>query len=133
MPTLAERITEDAIRMQATHLGEKVDPDGWPHDLWRCTLRSYQWESSITIEFRQGIGHDGKRPDKKSVLECLLSDASSVENSDGFEGWCGEYGFETDSRKAEQMYVASLKQTQRLKKWLGTRYEAYLLNTETDQ
>lgn len=134
--TLMQRMEYDGIRMQATHLGEKVgDQSGfmpeWPHDLWRCTF-SIPGSSRrpLTIEFRRGIGHDGKRPPKDEVLDCLLADASGVADGESFEEWCSNYGFDTDSRLAEKTYVACLKQTERLRTFLGGKFDSYLYDTE---
>jgi hypothetical protein len=41
-------------------------------------------------------------PPAASVLYCLLLDSSAVGQS--FESWASEYGYDTDSRKAEQTY-----------------------------
>ena len=42
-------------------------------------------------------------PDAASVLHCLIMDAS-VLDCDGFEDWCREFGYDTDSRTAEATY-----------------------------
>jgi len=42
-------------------------------------------------------------PEFADVLYCLVSDASVIDFP-GFEEWAREYGYDTDSRKAEQMY-----------------------------
>lgn len=46
-------------------------------------------------------------PDFADVLYCLVWDASAIDFP-GFEEWAREYGFDTDSRKAEQIYRACL-------------------------
>lgn len=135
--TLKERIQFDAIRMSATHCGEKVEGEegfnpGWPYDEWRYTFRSLHFEGSLTVTFRMGIGHGGKKPDAERVLEALLSDASGVADGESYADWCGNYGFDTDSRRAERVYVATLKQTDRLREWLGPRFHAYVWQTEAE-
>lgn len=47
-------------------------------------------------------------PDAADVLYCLLSDAAVLDHPN-FESWASEYGYEVDSRKAEQTYKACLK------------------------
>ena len=42
-------------------------------------------------------------PEFADVLYCLVADASVIDFP-GFEEWAREYGYDTDSRKAEQMY-----------------------------
>ena len=71
------------------------------------------------------------RPELEDLLDCLASDASGIENSPDFEDWCGEYGYDTDSRKAEKIFKTVEHQARRLKQFLGDDlYEALLWNTE---
>lgn len=53
------------------------------------------------------------KPDLVDVLYCLVSDADVI-NSIGFEDWAENLGYDTDSRKAEDIYRACLKQTREL-------------------
>ena len=135
-PSLAERMSWDKIRMQATHCGERVEGPGewnpgWPYDEWRCTLTiAGGVRRSITVTYRLGIGHQGKRPAKDHVMDALLSDASGLADGESYEEWCKSLGFDTDSRRAEKTYVATLKQTERLKEFLGSKFDAYMYETE---
>lgn len=43
-------------------------------------------------------------PDPLDVLGCLFSDASATDST--FEDWCGDLGYDTDSRKALATYEA---------------------------
>ena len=85
----------------------------------------------MTVYFSQGYGHNGKEPKVLDVLDCLASDASSVDNSD-FESWCGEMGWDTDSRKAEKTYKVCEHLSGRLRNFLGSAalYERLLYGTE---
>lgn len=56
-------------------------------------------------------------PSIADVVECLISDASSADQT--FEDWCGDYGYDTDSRKAGATYKAVVKQTAALRRLLG--------------
>jgi hypothetical protein len=73
-----------------------------------------------------GSGHKGKQPTVADVLDCLASDSAGVENADSFEGWCSEYGYDTDSRKALATYKQCEKQADRLKSLVGAAYETLL-------
>lgn len=42
-------------------------------------------------------------PTLADVLSCLLSDASGAEET--FGGWCSNFGYDTDSRKALDIYL----------------------------
>lgn len=57
--------------------------------------------------------------------------SGASDNSSSFEDWCSELGFDADSRKAEKIYRASVRQTEKLKKLLGNEYETFL-NAERD-
>lgn len=102
--------------------GEKMDH-------WRVTLRR-PGNRKMTVYFSMGSGHNGKEPDAADVLDCLASDASGVENSQSFEDWCSEYGYNTDSRKAHRTYTICKREAERLRKFLDAGYERLLWNTE---
>lgn len=71
------------------------------------------------------------RPDLASVLDCLASDASGIENARDFEDWASDYGYDTDSRSAEQTYNTCRGQARALLKLLGREaYEVLLWETE---
>lgn len=57
-------------------------------------------------------------PKLKDVMYCLCSDAQ-VLNSGGFEDWANEYGYDTDSRKAEDTYRECLDLALKLKAGVG--------------
>lgn len=105
------------VSMAAKHLGERLDTtDGnWPHDLWQCTFRMDGRKA--TFEYRAGLGHEGKRPVEGAVLECLLLDTDSIEEP--FDEWCSNFGFDSDSRKAEQMYLACQRTAEQMENLFG--------------
>lgn len=82
-------------------------------------------------------GNDGRmfgkyrirKPKVEDVLNCLASDASGIDQS--FEDWASELGYDTDSRKAEQIYQTCQKQARELRQLLGvTVFEELLNDTE---
>jgi hypothetical protein len=67
------------------------------------------------------------------VLDSLASDAAGYENSPDFGDWCGEYGYDEDSRKAERIFKDVERQSAKLKKFLGDDlYETLLWDTERE-
>lgn len=54
-----------------------------------------------------------------AVLDCLASDSATVENARSFEEWCGDLGYDTDSRRAERTWKACVSTARRLKQFLG--------------
>ena len=107
-------------------------------DHWKCLLRrigkgSGDRGARMTVYFSQGYGHNGKEPKVASVLDCLASDASSIENARGFEDWASDFGYDTDSRKAEKTYRTCEHQAKRLRSFLGDDlYDQLLWHTERE-
>jgi hypothetical protein len=98
-------------------------------DNYKVTLR--RGSRRMTLHFSKGIGHHGAEPEAAEVLDCLSSDASGIENGSGFEDWCGEYGYDTDSRKAEKTYKVCARQAAKLRVFLGDElYDQLLWHTE---
>ena len=97
-------------------------------DHWKCVLR--RPGHSMTVYFSMGYGHNGKAPEAADVLDCLASDASSIENTKGFEDWCSAFGYDTNSRKAEKAFKTCEHQAERLKNFMGGQYKDLLWNTE---
>lgn len=97
-------------------------------DHWKVTLRCQGRRMSLV--FSQGYGHNGKAPELASVLNCLASDASSVEGND-FESWAADLGFDPDSRTALKTYNVCVRQMASLGRLLGAdAYSELLWNTE---
>ena len=58
-------------------------------------------------------------PTLETILDCLASDASGIENARTFEDWAGEYGYDIDSREAYKTYKVTKRQTEKLRALLG--------------
>ena len=58
-------------------------------------------------------------PKLADVLDCLASDASTVENCLSFDDFASEMGYDEDSRKAEKTFNKINEQVERLKTLLG--------------
>jgi hypothetical protein len=70
-------------------------------------------------------------PKLADVLDCLASDAAGFENAQSFEDWAAEYGYDTDSRKAEKVYRTVERQAKQLRRVLGDEgYNALLWDIE---
>ena len=128
--TLAEFIERNKITLQATETDRNphmADSENMDH--WRVTLTCNR--RTFTLYFSKGRGHHGAEPTADEVLDCLASDASGVDNARGFEDWASEYGYDTDSRKAEKIYKQCGKQAEKLKNLLGpATYQELLYETE---
>ncbi len=94
-------------------------PNGSSH--YKVTLKGFG--RRYTLYFSMGPAHT-KEPEAADVLDCLLSD-SDVENAQGFEDWAGNLGFDPDSRKAEKIYNACLKSAEKLRRFLGDKFQEF--------
>lgn len=95
---------------------------------WKATLKAAGHR--MTLTFSKGSGHKGAPPTVEEVLQCLSQDAYYIDDSGStFEDFCHELGYDTDSRKAEKIYKAVVRQTHKLKSFLGTTFDD-LLNCE---
>lgn len=61
----------------------------------RISLAQEQWQKAV---------YRPKPPELSSVLDCIASDCAGYESARHFEDWASEYGYDTDSRKAEYAY-----------------------------
>lgn len=129
--SLAAFIRKHRIRMVAelTEANPNMTdmPRGSNH--WKCVLRCGR--RSMTVPFSQGPAIC-REPTAEDVLDCMSSDASGYENARSFEEWAGEYGYDTDSRKAERVWNAVERQSKGLRRLLGSdeAYKSLLWNTE---
>lgn len=96
---------------------------------WKVTFRVNGRQ--MTTYFSQGSAHTSE-PTAEDVLDCLASDAASIENANGdFESWASEFGYDTDSRKAERTFLACQKNAQKLENLLSRdSFEQLLWRTE---
>lgn len=70
-----------------------------------------------------------KAPNTLAVMGSLLSDANCVRLGQSFEDFCGDLGYDTDSRKAEQTYKALLETNQAMLR-MGMPVEAFELASQ---
>ena len=85
----------------------------------------------MTLYFSKGYALSGE-PTAAEVLDCLASDAVSIENAVTFADWAHEFGYDTDSRKAEKTYKLCLRQTKKLANLISDddQYRKLLYNVE---
>ena len=112
---------------------ERVDhnpnmPDWNDANHYKCKLT--MGRKQMTVYFSQGYGITHE-PEAADVLNCLADDSAGVSNARSFEEWAEEYGYDTDSRKAEKTYKVCVKQAARLLSFLGEDlYNELLWETE---
>jgi hypothetical protein len=70
----------------------------------------------MIIFFSMGPALKGK-PAINDILESLVIDTANLDY--GFENWCDDYGYDTDSKRAHETYHICLKEAKELKTLLG--------------
>lgn len=82
---------------------ERPDASEWGEAAshWRVTLKRNG--KSYSTHYSMGAALTGS-PELCDVLYCLISDAESAGES--FDDWCANFGYDTDSRKAERTWKA---------------------------
>lgn len=93
---------------------------------------TYRTTQPGVSSFGNKIKPSDYRPDLKYLLDCLASDAASVENARNFEEWAGELGYEFDSRSVKHTFRICEQQTRDLRHLLGSRqiFETLLWEVE---
>lgn len=83
---------------------------------YQVTL-SYE-DRTMSLTFYQGLGIDHD-PTAASVLESVLSDWTPADAT--FEDWASDYGYDTDSRKAEATFRAVQEQSRAWETLIGAQ------------
>jgi hypothetical protein len=100
--------------------GSKAEPIGEHMNPWTVTLR-YKGRR-LTVPFFTGMAWT-KEPSAADVLSCIVSDASAAEQ--GFEDFCADFGYDSDSRQAERIYKACERLAPKVKRLLGDDFEEF--------
>lgn len=123
LETAAQHLGEDKriqISSEWADRNPNMADDEWARSAlhYKVTLRrrtATGKKRTMTLFFSLGSAHKSE-PKLQDVLDSLLSDSGTPDFS--FEEWCAEYGYDTDSRRAEKTYKACLKQTERFQAFL---------------
>jgi len=128
--TLQQFIDRHNLTLTATRTDRNPDMSDFDGDHWKVTLK--RPGHRMTLVFSKGYGHKGTPPTVAGVLDCLQSDARTAEDCASFEDFCSDLGYDSDSRKAEKLYKAVQRQTDKLRRFLGADLFTELLQTEED-
>lgn len=135
-PQMTDLCKERDVGIVCVFVERTKDENGWEHFQWSVTLM-YQKRSYKTT-FRCGVGHvepndygrrrvlggTPKPPTAADVLSSLCSDARSADRVT-FEDWCSEFGYDTDSRRAEKTYLACVEINAKLHALLGEDFDLF--------
>jgi len=128
--TLEQFVSDNKISMDCQWVPENPNMSDFNGDHWLCFLRRENEDSVMPVYFSMGHGHHGRVPTIYEVLDCLAMDSNGVEET-SFEDWCSEYGYDEDSRTAEDTYDTIKDQAMRLRVLLDDEaYERLIWGTE---
>ena len=117
MKTIKQIVNRYSIKANCERVGENPNmtdiPQGSSH--WKVKLKAGR--RVMTVYFSQGPAHC-KKPTAREVIGCLISDAGCVQWGESFEDFCSELGYDEDSRKAEEIFKTTQKQTKKLMQFL---------------
>jgi hypothetical protein len=112
----------ETINHRASYIGHKKRGN-WEYDAWIVSIYpvSTPDTNGQSFEYSTGLGHRNKnkavKPKLADVLYSLTFDAYASQTS--FDDWCSEFGYDTDSRKALDMYLQCQESDAKLRKVLS--------------
>lgn len=103
----------------------------WQAYRFKVTLskdKSYGYGDAFTTDYSMGTGHakdsQAPMPQLAEVLYSLQSDAQAGEH--GFDEFCADLGYDSDSIKALKIHKACVKIRAQLATLLGTDFDAFM-------
>lgn len=99
-------------------------------DGWTCTLLFDREQpgslvTTLTTRFYMGVGHGGRRPEAWEVLHALINDAQIVQEYADYGEFATGLGYD-NLKMAKQVYDDSVRQTRRLRQFLGSQFDEFL-------
>lgn len=92
--------------------GKQADDSGWNHTAWIVTI------AGVGLKYKTGTGIK-KAPTCAEVLACYCREG--IEADCSFTEWCGNLGYDTDSKEAEKTYFACQESGERALRICGDR------------
>ncbi len=137
--TIQEQLQDLGLQVSSVLLKDSFNGIKGEHK-FQVTITKHT--TSIKFDYTAGCGHrthprTGRRPkfggltlhdvaDNKTTvpdnptledsLQCLVMDANCVRHGQDFEEFCGDYGYDTDSRKAERVFKGCTESWRKLSK-----------------
>lgn len=97
-----------------------------PPDTMGMAEGSHAWRVRLTFDGRQltipfYTGPMAGEPDAACVVDCLTMDTYAGELS--FSEFCGEFGYDEDSRRAEEIWRKCRDIGHKVRRFLGDRFD----------
>lgn len=126
---LATFIRKTGIRTTIERIAARTDgvkSFGSDSSHFRVTFRLGR--KSMTVQYSQGSGHNGKMPKAQDVLDCIASDVSGFEGR-SFAEWASDSGYSAQP-EAQKTYRMIGRQETALHSVLGSALVSELLECE---
>lgn len=125
MTTTSLKQLAQSVKIESKY-GARLDWDkqtDWQQQANGYTVILKYQGRQYTLDFWQGTGIT-EDPTAAGVLDCLLSDANGGEMT--FDDFCGEFGYDTDSRTAERVWKQCGKVREELQRLLGDDFDLFM-------
>jgi hypothetical protein len=134
----SKSITVELVKDRGFQIDEDnrsdYSPNGWEHHAYKLKLSRRNRDGDLietpVFDWRCGTGFYDSYPEDVSVtdlapelLDSLVSDATAYTNARNFEDFAADFGYDTDSRKAERIYFACGETAKWLTEFLGGQRE----------
>lgn len=144
MPNLTQAMNAAKIETTITKTDAPVRSGDSDRDKWDRSAYHYRVtflirgncvpnDRSMVVPFSTGNGWE-RYPSAAEVMRCVLSDTMDVHPNYGeyrFEPWAENYGYDTDSRKAEDLFKRVTEQAAEFETFLTLHtLNAWLADTE---
>ena len=90
------------------------------HERYIFKMRLQRGRKSYTFTFGQSLYNGSSEPKMYDVLSCLQKYDCGT-----FEDFCSEFGYDTDSRRAERIYKGCVKEYNAVVRLFGDSGECY--------
>ena len=118
-------VVKHNIRMESfmTHNGGTQEPTKWNiHIRVNHKVETFEYSTGCGLVEKNHYGQKvPKKPKIEEVLYCLVLDSSAANQT--FYSWCSDFGYEVDSRKSLDTYLACQKEFEKLINVIG--YKAF--------
>lgn len=95
--------------------GQYFGDDKEERNIYKIIVEYNKNKTSFSFGDSIANTYDNKKPDKNGLLETITSDYFyTLDNYPSFEDFASEFGYETDSRKAEQTYKKCIEGADKL-------------------
>lgn len=102
----------------AENIGPSVDEDGWEHYAYELEV-TFQ-RRKMTLPWKHGLGvTDFPEDVPHHILDAMVSAYWTWNNALGFEDYCSEFGYDTDSIKALRLWEDLEECAKEIKRVIG--------------